>query len=132
MGTGLFAVEGPRRAGHEATSGIGAMAATALAEAGATVYVVGRDQSPPSGPTERTTILGGLAEEPELRRTLRAYLSHLGRWQPTADELGVHRNTLRKRITRIEALTGRSVDTAAGRADLWVALEIAGESEFRQ
>jgi Aldehyde dehydrogenase family/PucR C-terminal helix-turn-helix domain len=72
-------------------------------------------------------ILGGLAEEPELRRTLRAYLTHLGRWQPTAAELGIHRNTLRKRVARIEALTGRSVDTAAGRADLWIALEIAGE-----
>ncbi|TWF75206.1 purine catabolism regulator [Pseudonocardia hierapolitana] len=71
-------------------------------------------------------ILRGLADEPELRRTLRAYLIHLGRWQPTADALGVHRNTLRKRIARIEALTGRSVDTAAGRADLWIALEIAG------
>jgi DNA-binding PucR family transcriptional regulator len=37
------------------------------------------------------------------------------------------RNTLRKRIARIETLTGRRVDTAAGRADLWIALEIADE-----
>ncbi len=68
------------------------------------------------------SILGELADEPELLRTLHSYLFHLGRWQPTADDMGIHRNTLRKRIARIERLTGRSVDTAAGRADLWVAV----------
>ncbi|MGI5126842.1 PucR family transcriptional regulator ligand-binding domain-containing protein [Pseudonocardia sp. CA-107938] len=72
-----------------------------------------------------TRILGELTTEPDLRRTLRAYLAHLGRWQPTADELGIHRNTLRKRMERIGVLLGRDVDTAAGRADLWIALEIA-------
>jgi sugar diacid utilization regulator len=44
-----------------------------------------------------------------------------------AAELGIHRNTLRERIARIETLTGRRVNTAAGRADLWIALEIADE-----
>ncbi|GAB2681899.1 PucR family transcriptional regulator [Saccharopolyspora gloriosae] len=73
------------------------------------------------------SILGELVDEPELLRTLRSYLTHLGRWQPTADDLGIHRNTLRKRIAAIERLTGRGVDTAAGRADLWIAVVSATE-----
>ncbi|WP_258348913.1 PucR family transcriptional regulator [Saccharopolyspora gregorii] len=73
------------------------------------------------------SILRDLAAEPELLRTLHTYLAHLGHWQPAADELGIHRNTLRKRIARIEELTGRDVDTAAGRADLWIAVVIARE-----
>ncbi|MEU6131284.1 PucR family transcriptional regulator [Saccharopolyspora sp. NPDC047091] len=73
------------------------------------------------------SILGDLAGEPELLRTLHTYLAHLGHWQPAADELGIHRNTLRKRIARVEELTGRDVDTAAGRADLWIAVLIAHE-----
>ena len=72
-------------------------------------------------------ILGRLVGEPELLATLRSYRNHLGRWQPTAAELGVHRNTLRKRMSRIEQLTGRRVDTAADRADLWIALTITDE-----
>jgi purine catabolism regulator len=42
-----------------------------------------------------------------------------------ADALGVHRNTVRRRLRRVEDLTGRSPATARGRAELWVAAEIA-------
>lgn len=75
-----------------------------------------------------TRILGPVVDDPVLLNTLRAYLEHLGRWQPTSTELGVHRNTLRKRVARIEHLTGRSVDAAANRADLWIAVEIQRET----
>lgn len=71
-------------------------------------------------------VLGPLRAEPELLATLECYLRLLGRWQPTADELGIHRNTLRKRMARIAALTGRDPDSAGGRADLWIAVSTPG------
>ncbi len=59
-----------------------------------------------------------------LRASLRALLAHNGQRGPAAASLGVHRNTLRDRIARVEALTGRSVDDADDRAELWLALRI--------
>ena len=59
-----------------------------------------------------------------LRDTLRTLLEHNGQRTPTAVRLGVHRNTLRDRITRIEQLTGRSLDDPDARAELWLALRI--------
>jgi len=57
----------------------------------------------------------------------RAFLEHHGQRQPTADALGVHRNTVRRRLAHLEQVLGRSLDSPADRADLWVALT-AGES----
>lgn len=67
-------------------------------------------------------ILGAVADDSVLLDSLYTYLNHLGRWQPAADELGVHRNTLRARMDRVTAITGRVLDTAAARADLWIAV----------
>ncbi|MET1018772.1 MAG: helix-turn-helix domain-containing protein, partial [Microterricola sp.] len=58
----------------------------------------------------------------ELRRTLQLWLTHDGRFDPAADELGVHRHTVRNRIALIEQLLGRDLRSFAVRADLWVAL----------
>jgi purine catabolism regulator len=40
----------------------------------------------------------------------------------TADELAVHRNTVRHRVRRIESLLGVSLDDPQVRVDAWVAL----------
>lgn len=61
----------------------------------------------------------------ELRHTLRTLLMHHGQRGPAAAELGVHRNTLRDRVRRIERLTGRSLDHPDDRAELWLALRLA-------
>ncbi len=58
----------------------------------------------------------------ELVRTLDLFLSSGGRYQRTADELHLHVNTLRLRLARIEALTGRDLDSMDDRVDLWIAL----------
>lgn len=58
----------------------------------------------------------------ELVRTLRAFLAHDGRWRETAAELHIHHNTLRYRIGRVSALTGRDAETTAGRVDFALAL----------
>lgn len=64
---------------------------------------------------------GGKAD---LLASTRAWLAHHGQWDVAAQELGVHRHTLRYRIRRVEELLGRSMDDADLRAELWVALEL--------
>lgn len=75
----------------------------------------------------RETLLGTL-EDCDRRRgsnltgTLAAFLASGGKWQKTAQELHIHVNTLRHRLTRCEELTGRSLDSMDNRVDLYVAL----------
>lgn len=64
------------------------------------------------------------AEAETLRDTLRTLLTHNGQRGPAAASLGVHRNTLRDRMMRIERITGRSLDLPDDRAELWLALRL--------
>ena len=57
--------------------------------------------------------------------TLRTFLESGGRWQETSDRLHIHVNTLRNRLERVEALTGRRLDSTPDRVDLWLALQAA-------
>ncbi|MFF4171043.1 PucR family transcriptional regulator ligand-binding domain-containing protein [Streptomyces sp. NPDC001744] len=66
------------------------------------------------------TLLAPL-DEP-LRETLRAWLSLHGNWDRTATALGIHRNTVRQRITRCTALLDRDLDDPDVRMELWFAL----------
>jgi purine catabolism regulator len=76
----------------------------------------------------RETVLGPLADSDTetqlLRETLHSYLAHNGQAGPAANALGVHRNTLRHRLDRIEQLTNRSLASADDRAELWIALRL--------
>lgn len=54
--------------------------------------------------------------------TLRTFLALDGHFGSTANELGIHINTLRYRLTRIESLTGRGLATTADRSDYYTAL----------
>lgn len=79
-------------------------------------------------------LLQPLAELPPaqreiLRHTARVWLRHNCVWHPAAQELGVHRHTLRNRITSLEKLLGLDLDTFAGRSELWAALELAGDDQ---
>jgi hypothetical protein len=58
----------------------------------------------------------------ELMHTLDVFLSNAGHWAASADELGVHVNTLRYRLARVEKITGRKLGTMADRVDFYVAL----------
>lgn len=73
-------------------------------------------------------VLGPLEEydrvhNSDLVATLERFLDSGGRWQTTADELFIHVNTLRHRVSRMEALTGRDLGNMSDRVDLMVALE---------
>lgn len=63
-------------------------------------------------------------ERAQLRATLSAVFEHDGQRGPAATALGIHRNTLRDRITRIERLTRRSFSDPDDRAELWFALRL--------
>lgn len=77
------------------------------------------------GPLAAVGVDGEPSSEPdreELCKTLGALFVSDGQRGPAASALGIHRNTLRDRITRIERLTGRSLASAEDRAELWFAL----------
>jgi len=59
----------------------------------------------------------------ELEATLREFLNRNGQWAATAEALFLHVNTLRNRLDRIGALTGRDMSNFADRVDLFLALE---------
>ena len=72
-------------------------------------------------------VLGPLAESTaaatKLRDTLFAYLRNDRRWQETAGELHIHRQTLSYRLNRIEGETGMSVTRSADLAAFWIAYQ---------
>lgn len=70
-------------------------------------------------------VLGPLDADPrgpELLRAIAAHLEHNGHWAAAASALGVHRHTVRNRIAAAEQVTGRRLDTAQDRHELWLAL----------
>lgn len=57
--------------------------------------------------------------------TLRTWLAHHGGWEPTAAELGVHRNSVRHRIAQVEKALGVDLGDPEVRMRLWFALRWA-------
>ena len=58
----------------------------------------------------------------ELQKTLRVYLEENQNAVVAADKLYIHRNTLKKRIKKIESLTNKSLDRLEDRFDLCLAI----------
>ncbi|GAA4380597.1 PucR family transcriptional regulator [Paeniglutamicibacter cryotolerans] len=58
----------------------------------------------------------------DLIGTVTAYLRHRGTWEGAARELGVHRNSLRHRISVVQSLLGVDLDDPDVAAHLWLAL----------
>jgi hypothetical protein len=76
----------------------------------------------------RSRVLGPLLEHDRAHRTdlvatLAMYLECSGSWARCAERMHVHVNTLRYRIERIEALTGRDLRRLEDQADLLLALQ---------
>lgn len=57
-----------------------------------------------------------------LMTSLEVYFAHEGRLQSAADQLHIHKHTLSYRLKRIEALTGRDLNSLRDRSQLWLAL----------
>lgn len=58
----------------------------------------------------------------DLLPTLRLFLDCDGSWSVCASRMYVHVNTVRYRISRVEALTGRDLSALADRVDFFLAL----------
>ena len=67
----------------------------------------------------------------ELLVTLHAFLRHHGSLLGVADELGVHRNTVRNRLAQVERLLDISLDDPQARVNAWVALQAGSQSGER-
>lgn len=61
----------------------------------------------------------------EHRTLLASFLRHHGSRGAVADELGVHRNTVRNRVAEIERRLAASLDDPGIRAGAWIALRVA-------
>lgn len=72
-------------------------------------------------------VLGPLAEGNSraemLRETLFTYLHNDRRWRETAEELGIHRQTLSYRLGKIEELTGLTLSKTADLSATWIAYQ---------
>ena len=60
----------------------------------------------------------------DLQHSLSVWLSHHGQTSAASAELGVHRHTLRTRVSTAESLLQRDLDDPDTRAELWAALRI--------
>ncbi len=118
------------RAHAEATDALrrGGAAVTRFADAAATgvLRALGTDEAQAAA----SAFLAPLRETP-LATTLRVWLAHDGRLEAAAAELGIHRHTLRTRIAQSARLLNRDLSAFPARAELWAALQAAGDSSGR-
>lgn len=80
----------------------------------------------------RARVLGPLighdrAHRTELVQTLAVYLDCSGSWSRCAERMHLHVNTVRYRVERIEALTGRDLRRLEDQVDLLLALRLPGD-----
>jgi purine catabolism regulator len=68
-------------------------------------------------------VLGPAAENTSLIGSLTALLDAACRWSEAAEQLGVHRHTLRYRMDRLREQTGRHPDDPEQRMELWLAVK---------
>ncbi len=76
-------------------------------------------------PVPRTLDALAANEREMLLDAVTVWLEHNGAWDPAARKLGVHRHTLRHRVSAVERLTGLDLSQFAGRAELWAVLQLA-------
>jgi PucR family transcriptional regulator, purine catabolism regulatory protein len=69
--------------------------------------------------------LGEGAQREVLLETLRSFLLHHGSHLKVAADLGIHRNTVRHRLTQLETALGRSLADPQTRMNAWAALTLA-------
>lgn len=77
------------------------------------------------------SLLGPLRRHDERGRgdlvvSLREWLAHHGQWDPAAARLGVHRHTLRNRMSKVAELLDVDLDSPGTRAELWLTLQLLG------
>ncbi|MGA1835669.1 PucR family transcriptional regulator [Herbiconiux sp. 11R-BC] len=79
----------------------------------------------------RLTPVQARPDGPGLLRQAEVWLRHNGAWEPAARELGLHRHSLKARMTELGELLDLDVDRFADRAELWVLLQAGSVSAAR-
>ncbi len=70
-------------------------------------------------------------DDDRLGASLATWLRHNGQYSPAADELGVHRHTLRSRVNSAAALLQLDLDDPDARAEVWAALRVTAQQASR-
>jgi PucR family transcriptional regulator, purine catabolism regulatory protein len=83
-------------------------------------------QTPDARAVAQTALAPLVAADPGLPDLLRTWLDSDGVYDIAARRLGIHRHTLRARVSDAERLLGRDLSGFAARADLYAALRAAG------
>ena len=73
------------------------------------------------------SLLAPLRSHDGLEQTLRVWLEHDARFETAAAALGIHRHTLRSRVTQAARLLDTDLSTFPARAELWAALQTVGD-----
>jgi purine catabolism regulator len=79
--------------------------------------------------SSRLAPVAALPDGDELLACCRTWLEHNGAWDPAARSLGLHRHSLRARVSKVESALGLPLDGFAGRAELWALLQAAGAGD---
>ncbi len=96
---------------------------------GSYAFLLGAQRAGALQPFVRT-VLGPLIDRDRLRSSqlvdsVRAYIEAGGRWEQGAEELGIHRHTLRYRVRQAEDLLERDLSDPEDRLEVWLALKAA-------
>lgn len=110
---------------HEGAPGI--VEFDVISRQGVLAFLAGTDASEVGRATLQPLTAHDAVHGTELVRTLRVWLGRNGQFGPAATELGVHRHTVRARVSQAEALLGRDFGTFHARADIWAALLASGD-----
>lgn len=67
-------------------------------------------------------------ESAVLLESITVWLDHQCAWEPAAQQLRVHRHTLRNRVERVGGLVDRDLSDFGARAELWAALQLVSST----
>lgn len=84
-------------------------------------------QAPPTiSPSASELLFAPVLSQPqggELLNAVRVWLRHNAAWDSAAKELGIHRHSLKNRVTKVADLSGLNLESFEGKAQAWFALQ---------
>ncbi|MGW5127079.1 PucR family transcriptional regulator [Streptomyces sp. NPDC004069] len=111
----------------ERAAAVRAVAAATLADLAPGTLLLARPPTGPYGADPAARLAAACDRLTEvLRQALVGYLRHHGQWEAASRALGVHRNTLRHRVARCQALLGVDLTDPDVTAELWLLLRRRG------
>ena len=113
---------GTRHSDGEARRGTRVVAFDEISRQGVLAFLARTDARAVAVATLAPLVEHDAASGTAIVETVRTWLEHGGQFDATAQQLGVHRHTVRSRIALAERLLDRDLSGFHARADLWAAL----------